>query len=144
MIALIEDNEDDAFFIKRALHDLGFREKLLHFTETEEAMSYFGGEGEFSDRTEFPLPSIIMADSAVSARESGIEFLEWVRGRKEHAALPFVILSGGVSESTRLRAERAGVRNILVKGSTRDELRDQIRLVIREFPPECRKWLAEV
>jgi len=142
-ILLVEDDENDAFFLKRALTALGFPGKVHHVTETEEAKNYVRGDGVYSDREKFPEPEMIVADSAVTVRDSGVEFLEWVRAQKAKPNVPFIIFSGGVSEETRKRAEAAGVRKIVTKASSQTELLQRLREIVEEFPHECREWLKE-
>lgn len=143
VILLVEDDENDAFFVKRALTKLGFPGKIHHATDTDEAKRYMGGDAPYTDREKFPQPEIIVADSAVTVRDSGVEFLEWVRGHRNIANIPFIIFSGGVSEETRKRAEAAGVRKILTKASSPEDLLLRMRQVLLEFPRHCGEWLKD-
>ncbi len=138
-LLLVEDDENDAFFIKRALKKLGFTGTLLHFTATEDAKFHLRASKPGEKR---PLPHLIIADSAVSIRDSGVEFLEWVRRESVIPKVPFIILSGGVSAETQQRAEAAGIRKILNKGAGHSEMLARLRSVLEELPPECREWLT--
>ncbi len=140
-ILLVEDDQNDAFFVTRALKEIGFDGNLIHFENTSEAKSYLLGEGAYSDRERHPVPQLIVADSAVSIRDSGVELLEWIRQEQTVKSIPFIILSGGVSEETRQRAEAAGVRQIVTKGNNFRDLIPGLRSILLEFPPECREWL---
>jgi CheY-like chemotaxis protein len=140
-ILLVEDDENDAFFLKRALKELGFDGRLFHHTATDSAKDYLLGNGESADRETYPLPEMVIADSAVTVRDSGVEFLEWIRRRGIVPNAPFIILSGGVSDETRARADAAGVRKIVSKGKDHHELVKELRSILQEFPVECREWL---
>lgn len=142
-ILLVEDDENDAFFLKRALKELGFRGQIQHVTNTDEAKRYLLGDAPFSDSTKFHRPQIIVADSAVSIRDSGVEFLEWARNRGLCRDVPFIILSGGISEETRKRAEAAGVDQILTKTSSYLDLLPRLREVLAKLPSQCREWLKK-
>ena len=141
VILLVEDDENDAFFLKRALKELGFRGELRHVTNTDDAKRYLLGDVPFSDSTKFPRPQIIVADSAISVRDSGVEFLEWARKKGLFRDVPFIILSGGLSEEIRKRAEAAGVHQILTKASSYKDLLPRLRQILEQLPPQCREWL---
>lgn len=132
-ILLVEDDENDAFFVKRALGELGFDGKLIHCTETEKAKDFLLGNGAWADRKEHPLPEMVIADSAVTVRDSGVEFLEWIRQKGVVPEAPFIILSGGVSDETRSRATAAGVRRIVNKGKSYAELVKELAGILTEI-----------
>ena len=143
VILLVEDDENDAFFVSRALKDLGFDGKLEHVTDTDLARSYIAGEGEFGDREKYPTPDIVVSDSALSGRGSGIDLLEWIRNEPSSKDIPFVILSGEVRAEARTRAENAGVQLILQKGSNFRDTARALRAALQQMPESCRHWLKE-
>ena len=53
VILLVEDDENDAFFVKRALTKLGFPGKIHHATDTDEAKRYIRGDVPYADREKF-------------------------------------------------------------------------------------------
>jgi CheY-like chemotaxis protein len=77
-ILLVEDNEDDAFFMKRALHDAGIRNRVIHVEDGRQAIDYLSGTGEFADRERAPIPMIVFLDLKLPFK-SGHEVLEWIR-----------------------------------------------------------------
>jgi CheY-like chemotaxis protein len=143
LILLVEDDANDAFFIERALRDLGFNGKLKHLTDTKVARAYVAGQGDYGDRAKFPLPDIVISDSALSGRGSGIELLEWMRKESDAKDVPFVILSGEVTPEVRERAQAAGVELILQKGSNFRDTERALREALLKMPEECRGWLKK-
>ncbi len=141
VILLVEDDPNDAFFVTRALKDLGFSGQLQHLTDSNSARAYLAGDAPYHDRERFPLPDIVVADSSLPVRGSGVDLVEWMRQQAETAQTPFVILSGEVSEEMRERAKAAGVRRILRKGSNFQDTLRSLREVLQELPPEC-AWLS--
>jgi CheY-like chemotaxis protein len=137
----VEDDENDVFFFKRGLRELGFEGELVHMQTVEDAKKYLEGVQPYADRVEFPMPDLIITDAAVCVRDSGLEFLEWVTARGLCPDVPFVVLSGSVTEETRLRAEAAKVTRLMNKASNYKDLIPRLREVLLEFPKECREWL---
>ena len=141
VILLVEDDANDAFFVARALKDLGFDGKLEHVTDTRVARSYVLGTDAYADREVFPAPDIFISDSALSGKGSGIDLLEWIRNEPAAKDTPFVILSGEVRPEARARAEAAGVQLILQKGSNFRETARALREALLQMPEGCRPWL---
>jgi CheY-like chemotaxis protein len=141
VILLVEDDANDAFFVARALKDLGFDGKLEHVTDTRVARDYILGADAFADREAFPAPDMVISDSALSGRGSGIDLLEWIRNDPTAKDTPFVILSGEVRPEVRARAEAAGVQLIIQKGSNFRDTARVLREALLQMPESCRPWL---
>jgi CheY-like chemotaxis protein len=140
LILLVEDDANDAFFVRRALEKVGYPDNLLHFPTVEEAMDYLRTVGPQNSENAV-VPNVILADSSISARESGVDFLEWMRAQQGLGNIPFVILSGGIQPETRARAEAAGVDLIFRKSFNFAETVDQMREILTRLPEQCRPWL---
>src|SRR4051812_20805363 len=78
-ILLLEHDEADIFFFRRALASLNFPGNVRVVYSVAEARDYLHGRGKYSDREYFPLPDLIVSDLKVPGR-TGMEFLEWLRG----------------------------------------------------------------
>src|SRR5215211_4759857 len=61
-ILLVEDNEDDAFLLTRALRTAEIANPVHVVTDGEQAVGYLQGTGQFSDRTQYPMPGLILLD----------------------------------------------------------------------------------
>lgn len=133
VILLVEDDFNDAFFVERALKEIGFPGRLRHVTNAEQAR-------EFLEAGE-PLPEIIVADSALSPGGTGIELLEAVRSTEGWHKIPFIVLSGGMSETMRQRAAEAGATAVLTKATQLKDTTRQLREILGHLPPERRQWL---
>jgi CheY-like chemotaxis protein len=140
LILLVEDDRNDAFLIGRALKDLGFDGRLEHVADTHSARAYLSADGQFADRQKFPAPDIVVSDSILPGRGSGIELLEWMR-KENFPETPFVILSGEITPDVRERANAAGVQLLLQKGSSFKNTANALREALLQMPPECREWL---
>jgi CheY-like chemotaxis protein len=142
VILLVEDDSNDAFFISRALTELGFDGRIEHVTATQAARDYLSGAGIYADREKFPQPDIVVSDSILPGRGSGIELLEWMR-TQTFKETPFIILSGEITPDVKERATSAGVRRLLRKGTNFRDTQQALREALLEMPPECRPWLKE-
>jgi CheY-like chemotaxis protein len=140
IILLVEDDPNDAFFVTRALEKLGFTGSVSHVTDVDAAKGFLL-EYSASGPNEGNL--VIIADSAVSCRGTGVDLLEWVRKRKGGRSVPFVILSGELCPKTIDRAHAASVDFILPKLQDSSDTIGQLRKVFLQMPPHCRAWLKE-
>ena len=91
-VLLAEDNPDDADFFRRAFRAAGFEHPLHTVNNGETALSYLRGEGQYSDRARYPVPSLLVLDPTLPGK-SGWEVLAWVRQSPELSTLPVVIFS---------------------------------------------------
>ena len=76
---------------------------------------------------------MIIADSSISCRGSGVDLLEWIRERESSKAIPFIILSGQVSGPSKERAEVAGVNLIITKTHDFAETTEQLRKALGQM-----------
>ena len=79
-ILLVEDSEDDAFFLARALKTQNRFVVIHHAKDGEEAVAYLSGTGRFADRTHYPFPDIMILDLKMPNR-NGFEVLESIQGK---------------------------------------------------------------
>jgi CheY-like chemotaxis protein len=114
---LVEDNEDDVFFMQRALQQAGIHNPLHVVRNGEEAIEYLSGQNQFSDREQHPLPGMVFLDLKMPG-VNGFEVLKWMR---EHALnMPVAVLTSSPEEIDRQRAGELGADCYLLKPPTRD------------------------
>ena len=116
-ILLVEDNDDDAFLLKRALEASGIENPLHVVTDGEQAFDYLKGIGKYTDRALYPLPSLILLDLKLP-RVSGFEVLEWIQKDTTLPPLVVVVLSSSGETRDINMAYRFGARSYLVKPPT--------------------------
>jgi len=141
VILLVEDDENDAFFVRRTLAKMDFPGRVEHVWDAESARRYLTGAKPFQDREHFPLPDLIITDSSLLERNSGVEFLEWVRDQLVFADVPLVLYSGALSPDQRERAEKAGVTAILTKGPDAATMKEHMLEILSHLHPSFREWL---
>ena len=129
-ILLVEDNEDDVFFMRRAFHAADVANPLHVVTDGNQAIHYLLGVGKYANRHMYPWPLLIVLDLKMPIRD-GHELLLWMRLRKQFRRLVVIVLTSSSEQRDVLRAYRLGANSYLVKPSSPPELTEQIRALKR-------------
>ncbi|HUS33971.1 MAG TPA: response regulator [Verrucomicrobiae bacterium] len=121
---VLEDDANDALLIRRAFTNAACSAFVCR--NTSEARAYLVGAGMYADRTRFPFPDIFITDLRLGD-ESGLQFLEWLRAKKELKDLPVIILSGKATQKDIAAAKALGVSRIWNKPGDAAALQKMIR-----------------
>lgn len=138
-ILLVEDDPNDVLLIKRAFDRCGLTNPVAVVSSGEEAVRYLKGEGRFADRSEYPLPVLILLDLKMP-RMNGFEFLRWLRAEPELKRLITVVLTSSKETPDINLAYELGANSYLVKPVQFDDLMRVVRelhlywLVMSEKP----------
>jgi len=111
---LVEDSEDDAFFLMKTLGRSGLGNPLRRVADGDEALAYLGGQVPYVDRALFPTPSILLLDLRLP-RLDGWELLKFVRSRREFDKLLVIVLTGSLREEDIRQAHGMGADAYLNK-----------------------------
>ena len=133
-ILLVEDDENDVFFVQRAMKNAGVLNPIQIASDGQQAIDYFQGTGKFADREEFPLPYLVLLDLKLP-RVMGLDVLKWIRQQPGVAAI-VVILSSSKEEADVTTAYRLGANGYLVKPAEASQLNDMAKS-IKDF------WLSQ-
>jgi CheY-like chemotaxis protein len=138
-ILLVDDSEDDLFFMRTAFKKAEFTNPLQEVHNGEEALAYLKGEGVYSDRNEFPIPAVMLLDLNMP-RKDGFDVLEWVRTQPECKRMVVIILTASMRMEDVERAFDLGANSFLVKPNNLDALAAMVRCLrdwirINHFPP---------
>lgn len=135
VILLVEDLADDVLLVRSAFAEAKLDIALYVVGDGEEALDYLLGMGKFSDRDEYPLPSLVLLDLKLP-RLDGIEVLRWIRLQPNLKALRVIVLTSSEDIFDVNRAYEAGANSFLVKP-----------LEFRNFPAMMRTlakfWLGD-
>jgi CheY-like chemotaxis protein len=114
VIMMVEDNPADAALFERRLWRSGLNQSLHVVTDGDEATRYLKGEGQYSDRVHFPMPSVLLIDLNVPGVD-GFALIEWVRKNGETSDIPIIVYSGSASPEDAERAYALGANAYFVK-----------------------------
>src|SRR6478736_75172 len=120
-ILVADDDQNDVFFLRRAFQKSGFAHLVMHVMDGQEAIDYLRGESDYSDRSRFPLPSLLLLDLKMP-KVDGFDVLTWLKGRSELKEIPVVVLSSSSREDDIQRARSLGANDYLVKPSDFEQL----------------------
>ena len=116
MILHVDDDESDAFLLRRALRKLDPTLQYCWLSTADEAFAYLAGEGQYGDRTQFPLPTLLLLDNMMPGRRSTGELADWMRTQPHLAPIPLVTITGELSPADQAQWHARGVVAVLYKG----------------------------
>lgn len=120
-ILLVEDSPDDRFLFQKAWAEAGIENTLQMLEDGLQACDYLAGAGKYADRASFPLPALILLDIKMPGK-SGLEVLEWLRGREASRRIPVIMLSASTFPKDVDEAYRLGASSFVIKPSSVEEL----------------------
>jgi CheY-like chemotaxis protein len=128
VLLLVEDELDMIQIIRLTIAKAGFHNRVMVARDGQEAIEYLEGQSKYHDRSEFPLPQIILLDLKMP-RMDGLEFLRWLRQQPQGKTIPVVVLTGSLQNSDLRESYQAGANSFVVKGTNADELLSQITAI---------------
>jgi CheY-like chemotaxis protein len=134
-ILLAEDDQNDIFLMGRAFENASIPNPLYVVHNGKEAVEYLGGDGEYADRTKFPMPALFLMDLKMPWMD-GFDVLCWLRERRHFDTLPVVVLTSSKLQTDIDRSRQLGAYDYRVKPQ---RFSDLVRLL-----DDIRKcWLDE-
>jgi CheY-like chemotaxis protein len=130
-ILLVEDDENDVFFMQRAMTRANLEPPMHVAVNGQEAIDYLSGAGKYTDRAAYPLPLCIFLDLKLPF-VNGFEVLEWMGQQPPLNHISVLILTSSPEDRDRQRALQLGAKAYLVKPPTPDTLRQALELF-----PQC-------
>ncbi len=92
LLLLVEDNPVDRLLIQRAIEGAGLAVCVKLATNGQEAIEYLEGNGNYTNRERYPLPTLIVTDIEMPFL-SGLELLTWIKGQTELTGISVVVMS---------------------------------------------------
>lgn len=131
-ILLVEDNPDHALLVRIAAERADPALDVRVAEDGLDALAYLEGTGPYASREDHPLPHLVILDLAMP-RLDGFGVLEWIRGRRELATIPVVVLTSSVNPLDERRALRLGARAFHTKPADVAALGVQVRELVARW-----------
>jgi CheY-like chemotaxis protein len=125
LVLAIEDEASDLFPLKRAFNQLG-SEFVLQVAQTgQEAIRYLEGKEPYCDRSQYPLPVLIVLDLRLPGM-SGLDLLKWIRQQTPLDNIPVIGLTAYGNRDLP-RAYDLGLSFYLLKPAEANSLAEVLR-----------------
>ncbi len=113
---LVEDDPNDVLFVQQEFKRASKNIRLHVVSDGIEAKRYLEGRDNYTDRTKYPLPQVIVLDLKMP-RFSGFDFLEWLRSKAPDQLhfIPVVVLSSSTLPQDIVRSYALGVSSYITK-----------------------------
>jgi len=141
-VLLVEDDENDVFFMKRAFKEANIANPLNVVVDGREAIRYLSGSGEYADREVSPLPCLILLDLKLP-HVLGLDVLKWLRSQDEFLTTIVVVLTSSKEDTDIEKAYAHGANSYLVKPPDSQQLVDMARRIkeywmeLNQVGPPC-------
>jgi CheY-like chemotaxis protein len=125
-VLLVEDTEDDVFFLKRALKEAQLHHPLQVVTDGQLAIDYLSGLGIYADREKYPVPFLVLLDLKLPY-VMGLEVLKWIRERPEFETMLVVVLTSSQEDKDIRETYRLRGNSYLIKPPNRAKLLELVK-----------------
>jgi two-component system response regulator len=134
-ILILEDDENDAYLLIRALHRNKIQDPVAVRPDGTAGVAHLSGEGPYADRNQFPWRSVLIVDIKMP-KMTGLEFLEWLKGHPEFSVIPTLIFSSSDLAADVERAYKSGANSFLVMPGNFADLESLVN-AISEYWQRC-------
>ena len=119
-IVLVENDDDDVFFMERALRRAQLHLSLTRLKDGQHAIDYF------SQLQDGVAPDVVMLDVNMP-RRNGFEVLRWLREQPSFARLPVMMLTSSDDPFDISRAKDLGAAQFLTKKASCTEVVEALK-----------------
>jgi CheY-like chemotaxis protein len=131
-ILVADDDENDLFFLRRAIERAGLSNPLFVSHDGQEAIDYLEGNPPYDNRAQYPLPRLLLLDLKMP-RVNGFDVLCWLAQRPDLKEICVVVLSSSAHEEDVQKAKELGAHDFRTKPSEFQSLVELIRDVQRRW-----------
>lgn len=134
-ILLVEDDENDQVFIKRALKRNGVLSSIATVNNGEEAMVYLRGVNS-TDAAGQAWPTLIITDLKMP-KVDGIDLLTWLQVQEDLCSIPCVVLTSSSNHADINAAFRHGAKGYMIKPVQFGDLEKVTRAIVEYWRASC-------
>lgn len=127
-VLIADDDEQDRYFLLRAVKALDLECFIQVVTNGEEVISYLSGQPPFQDRARFPVPHLLLLDLRMP-RMDGFGVLQWLKTQPALDGLNVVVFSGVKLDRDISRAKELGAKEFIAKPNNTLDLVHSVREV---------------
>lgn len=91
-ILVADYDSKDLFLLSRAFKKTGLKHFVATVKNGQEAIDYLSGNPPFNDRTQAPLPNLVLLDLKMP-KASGFDVLTWLQTQKPLRHVPVIAFS---------------------------------------------------
>jgi CheY-like chemotaxis protein len=113
-ILLVDDREEDVFFIRRAFKSADLKHRIAHVRDGDEAIKYLLRQPPYDDNAVYPVPDVVVLDLKMPKRD-GFEVLQWLRDQNALKPAPVVVLTSSDRDEDKKRAKDLGAGGYYTK-----------------------------
>jgi CheY-like chemotaxis protein len=129
-ILLVEDEASDAALMLRGFEQAHVANPIIHLKNGDDVLRYLAGKAQYSDRSKYPLPALILLDLKIPGT-TGIQLLQWMRVQGEINRIPVVVLTNDDNPATIDAAYDLGANSYLVKPGKPAEIARMVETIQR-------------
>jgi len=129
-LLLAEDDERDALLLESAFRTLSSSNPLFTVTSAARAIEYLDGEGLYANRSEFPLPYLVLLESDMADAESVLRFIRQTPSLKH---LFVVALTSSEPDHAAADAHELGADSYLLKPGDHANVEELLQLLRKHW-----------
>lgn len=114
IILMIEDNDDHAELVQRAIDDLPFKGVLRRLADGQSALDYLFRRKQYAEQHQSPRPHVILLDLRIP-RIDGLEVLRQIKATPNLRDIPVVVLTTSSEQRDIMAAYQNQANSFLVK-----------------------------
>lgn len=126
IILMADDDADDRLLAQDAMQESRVLNELHFVEDGVQLLSYLRGDDEFSDRTVYPMPGLILLDLNMPKMD-GREALAEIKADPRLRRIPVVILTTSKAEEDMVKGYDLGAASYITKPVTFDALVELMR-----------------
>ena len=125
LVLVIENDENDVFLLRRALHKRDWEGDVRVVGSVSEGGAYLENAFPFKDTDYYRRPDLIISDYRLNSHTAA-DFVAWLQGEPKFEEIPVVILTGAASHIPPEKLASMRVRGFIVKNPDVTKLGDAL------------------
>ena len=113
-ILLVEDTEEHAVLMRRALERGKLKPRLFVAKDGQEALDFLHNQSVYADGEDNPRPNLILLDLKLP-KVSGLEVLKHIKGDEKLREIPVVILTASDEAKDIIKSYQGGANSYFTK-----------------------------